>query len=88
MPHQTIGAVQRLLERSDIVRKAIEASYNPTTANWLIGRLAPQLGPLAEARNPAAHSGTTDRETILKVRESVLGIGCDGLIEQIGRAKL
>jgi hypothetical protein len=47
-----------------------------------------ELEPVLELRNPAAHSRTVRRDEIGRWRQNLLGIGCEGLLVRIVRAKL
>lgn len=86
--HLTLGAIRHLLERDDLMQKAVRAAFSGADGNWLLGQLPYQLAPLVELRNPAAHSAALDRERATRQREAVLGIGCEGLIVQLARVKL
>lgn len=85
--HQSLGSLQRLLEKEPIVRKGLEAGL-PHDWRWLEGELPHRLEPLRELRNPAAHSEAVTREEIGRWRRDILGIGCEGLLVRAARAKL
>jgi hypothetical protein len=87
VPHQTLGAIRNLLLHNGVVQKALGTSL-PNDAKWLIGQVPSHLEPLIELRNPAAHSANAGREVVARCRERVLGIGQEGLIVQLGRARL
>jgi hypothetical protein len=38
-------------------------------------------------RNPAAHTEVVDRDRCTRMRDSVLGIGCEGLLVRVARGK-
>lgn len=86
--HLPLGAIRLLLERDDLMQRAVNIAFGPTDAKWLVGLLPSQLAPLVELRNPAAHSAALDRERAARQREAILGIGCEGLIVQLARVKL
>ena len=85
VPHQSLGALRHLLE-DDAVRRAIGGAL-PRQGTWLTGILPARLEVLADLRNAAAHSATAAREQVSDARDEILGIGRDGLIAQIARAK-
>lgn len=85
--HQTLGALLVLLRRDETVKRALPAAL-PHDARWLLGELPPQLETLADLRNPAAHSALLDRERAVQLREQVLGIGGEGLVVRLARARL
>ena len=86
VPHQSLGALRHLLE-DDTVGRAVR-SVLPQHGGWLTGVLPTRLEVLADLRNAAAHSASTAREQVSEAREEILGIGWEGLIVQIIRAKL
>lgn len=85
--HLPLGAIRVLLERDELMQKAVRAAF-PHDVTWILGELPYQLGPLVELRNPAAHSAALDRERAARQREAILGIGCEGLIVRLARIKL
>ena len=40
-----------------------------------------------DLRNPAAHSEAVSRERVEKVRAQVMGVGCEGALVRIAKAK-
>ena len=80
-----MGALRRLLEE-DAVRRALRTAL-PQDGSWLTGVLPNRLEVLTDLRNAAAHSASTAREQVSSAREEILGIGQDGLIPQLARAK-
>ncbi len=86
VPHQGLGAIQHLLLHDAVIGKAIRSVY-PHDHKWLLGILPSALEPLVALRNPAAHSRALVCDAVLAQREAVLGIGCEGLIVQLARAK-
>jgi hypothetical protein len=88
VPHQSLGSLKVLLEKEEVVQKVLRQTLNATDAGWLLGELPHQLGPLSELRNPAAHKAVVSREETSRLREGVLGIGHEGLLVRIARAKM
>lgn len=87
VPHQSLGTVRGLLTHGSALPKTLRAAY-AQDANSLLGELPRYLEPLVKLRNPAAHSEAVAREVVAKLRADVLGIGCEGLIVRLARAKL
>ena len=86
-PHQTLGALLTLLRRDEIVTRGLPQAL-PHDARWLLGELPPQLASLAALRNPAAHSALVDRDGAVRLREQVMGVGCEGLVVRLARARM
>ena len=57
-------------------------------SHWFRESLPPILKALAEARNAAAHSGTTDRDTATHWRNRLVGVGCEGDLVALARTRL
>ncbi len=86
VPHQSLGTILRLLQNDDVGR-AIGGAFSHADAGWLRSRAPLELEGIRELRNPAAHSQAVDRERAERIRAQVLGIGCEGLLVRIARAK-
>ena len=87
VPHQGLGTMRHLLEKEDVVRTALRTGL-PHDWSWMEGVLPHELEPVLELRNPAAHSRAVGREEMGRWRQNLLGIGCEGLLVRIVRAKL
>jgi hypothetical protein len=87
VPHQSLGTILRLLEDDDAVGRALGAAFSHADAGWLRGTAPRELKGLLELRNPAAHSEAVSRERVEQVRAQVLGIGCEGILVRLARAK-
>jgi hypothetical protein len=59
----------------------------PLLTVWNPAYAEDALRGIADLRNPAAHSAVVDRDRCATDRERVLGIGCEGLLVRIARAK-
>ena len=85
--HQTLGTLRHLLKDEEKIRQPLRTALMHDW-RWLEGELPAQLEPILDLRNPAAHERTVEREEMGRLRQSVLGIGCEGLLVRIVRAKL
>jgi hypothetical protein len=86
--HKSIGTLLHLLENTDGVGKALRATLSSADGKWVTGVLPRQLGKLREIRNPAAHSGSVDAGDLSSIREELLGVGQEGVIPRVVRARL
>jgi hypothetical protein len=85
--HQTLGAIRLLLVKDEIVRRTLPIALQHD-AKWLLGELPPRLESLTNLRNPAAHAGEFSLDAATRLRDEVLGVGCEGVLVRIARAKL
>ncbi|HSL70049.1 MAG TPA: hypothetical protein VK864_07380, partial [Longimicrobiales bacterium] len=86
--HQTLGTIINLLQHNEDVKRGIRGAFVHTDVQWLLGELPHYLEPIARLRNPAAHSQRLSQNDAGKLREQTLGIGQEGLLVRIARAKL
>lgn len=59
-----------------------------TESTWFTRSLPPILEELAEARNPAAHSERRSRSEVLRLRDAILGVGCEGHLVKLSRVRV
>jgi hypothetical protein len=86
--HKSIGTLLHLLEKTDGVGKALRATLSSADGQWVTGVLPRRLDKLREIRNPAAHSESIDAADLSSIREELLGVGQEGLIPRLVRARL
>ena len=87
VPHQTLGTLRNLLEHEGTVRGTLERALRHD-ASWLKDQLPYRLKRLVELRNPAAHSEPVSADVLAHEREAIVGIGQEGLLVRLVRAKL
>jgi len=87
VPHQSLGTVLHLLEHQELVQAAVRRAM-PVDHNWVLGLLPKQLERLRDLRNPGAHSESTSASALEAARRLILGIGCEGLLEKLARARI
>jgi hypothetical protein len=68
---------------NNCLKKSI--TYN---GQWFAASLPAILKDLAELRNPAAHSGSIDRDTVHDKRNSFLGVGCEGDLVRLAKVTI
>lgn len=86
VPHQTLGVLRKLLQHSEVVKRALQRVLPPDVA-WLTIALPDGLSALVELRNPAAHGERASREAVSAVRDEVLGVGGEGLMVRLAVVK-
>lgn len=85
--HQTLGTIRTLLQHEEVVRRALPVAL-PQDGRWMVGELPASLETLTGLRNPAAHHTVLRRDPAIHLRDSVLGVGTEGLTVRLARAKL
>jgi hypothetical protein len=80
-PHQSIGALRRLLEDEPLVKRGLEtvakAHVKHLTDPY---KLPAQLEKVRGVRNPAAHAKPVGRGEVLRLRDELMGIGQGGVL--------
>ena len=84
--HQSLGTLVNLLERDTVLQRGIRQAF-PHDHRWIEGELPAHLAPIVALRNPAAHSRALSRADVRRLRENVLGIGCEGLLVKLAGVK-
>ena len=85
--HQMLGTIIHLLGKEPVVARAIGGVFNHADAGWLRSNAPLELAFVQEHRNPAAHSATVGPDAASRLRERVLGIGCEGMLVRVAKAK-
>lgn len=55
--------------------------------DWFVASLPAILRDLKSARNPSAHGGAVDRERIVQLRDSLVGVGCKGALLDLAQVQ-
>jgi hypothetical protein len=87
VPHQSLGTILHLLEHDDAVGRALGTAFSHADAGTLRGIAPREIRGLLELRNPAAHSEAVSRERVERLRALVMGVGCEGILVRLARAK-
>ena len=85
--HQSLGSLARTLKEPPQPVASWLAKTLGANKPWLTGQLAPQLGAIADLRNPGAHGETVNRTRASSIRDDVIGIGREGLLVRLARLR-
>jgi hypothetical protein len=55
--------------------------------DWVVTSLPPILDQFAKVRNEVAHSRSAERSEVVRWREQLVGIGCEGALVQLARVE-
>ncbi len=82
----TIGQLAHTLGgRSALHRQLRQRLHN---GDWFVDTFPKALSDLAEVRNPAVHRSRIDRETATRLRNALVGVGCQGIFVELARVEL
>lgn len=82
--HLTLGELRRLLEDApvaDFIRRRL------VRAEVLVGEVPSVIDTIVELRNKVAHKELVDREEVIRWRNCLCGVGCDGLLVRLAFVK-
>jgi hypothetical protein len=82
-----LGELAIVIGENENINKTLKRSF-AQGGEWFCSSLPPILRALAELRNPAAHSGSLDRETVHKQRNQYLGVGCEGELVKLAKVQV
>lgn len=82
----TLGQLAHALRNEKQLREAVLISIQ--AGETFVETIVAVLGEIAPIRNRAAHGEHVDRKTALRWRNQMLGIGGEGLIEELERARV
>lgn len=80
----TLGQIAYLIKNDQAFKEIIRRL---TGGEWLIREFVKTLGKLNPVRNDAAHDQRIDLATATEWRNSLLGVGCPGLLEQLAKVR-
>ncbi|MDP9178067.1 MAG: hypothetical protein M3O61_10350 [Gemmatimonadota bacterium] len=83
----SLGELELIIGENEHINKTLKRSITQG-GEWFCSSLPPILRRLAELRNPAAHSGSLDRETVHKQRNQYLGVGCEGDLVKLAKVQV
>lgn len=82
----SLGTLALILGEMDTVNAQLKRQFM-SGGEWFTASLPAILKDLANARNPAAHSAATDRDTVRTLRNHYLGIGCEGDFVKLSKVR-
>ncbi len=82
----SLGALALLLGENGDLNSSLKRQFM-SGGEWFGASLHAIIKELAEIRNPAAHSSSLDRETVRKLRNKYLGVGCEGDFVRLAKVR-
>jgi hypothetical protein len=82
-----LGDLAHLIAENETINRLLKRNLT-REGEWFTASLPPILRELASVRNPAAHSGSLDRETVHQKRNQYLGVGCEGDLVKLAKVRV
>jgi hypothetical protein len=82
-----LAELVRIIGESREINQALKRAI-AWEGEWFTSSLPAILRELAAVRNPAAHSERIDRESVRKLRNQFLGIGCEGDLVRLAKVRV
>lgn len=83
----SLGELAHAIADEQHVNRALKTRL-AAGGQWFTASLPPILRDLAEQRNPAAHTGRVGRDAATELRNRLVGVGCPGVINELGRVRV
>jgi hypothetical protein len=82
----TLGELARVIGGERELNEGLGRALD--NSRWFRESLPAVLDALADARNPAAHSQSVDRETASRWRNQLVGVGCEGDLVALAKTRV
>ena len=83
----SLGELARVIGQEQAVNRALKRRLAKPGGEWFTASLPPILDDLASLRNPSAHTERVERDAARKLRDSLVGVGCPGVLNDLGRVR-
>jgi hypothetical protein len=84
----SLGQLALIIGENQEINGLLKRSFAKPGAEWFTASLPNILKELADVRNRAAHSSMLDRETVRRLRNNYLGVGCEGDYVKLAKVRL
>jgi hypothetical protein len=84
----SLGQLVLLIGENEVVNRALKKCFASPGGEWFTASLPKILDELADVRNPSAHSAILDRESVKRLRNRYLGVGCEGEFVKLSKVRL
>ena len=81
-----LGELARILGEMPELNQALKKQF-VAEGEWFTSGLYAIISELADIRNAAAHSSSLDRETVRKLRNKYVGVGCEGDLVRLAKVR-
>lgn len=82
----SLGTLALILGEMDTLNSLLKRQF-AAEGEWFTASLPAILKELAEIRNAAAHSSALDHETVRRLRNRYIGVGCEGDFVKLAKVK-
>ena len=74
----SLGELVLIIGENETINRLLKRCFVQPGGEWFTASLPNILNELADVRNGAAHSTALDRDTVKRLRNRYLGVGCEG----------
>jgi hypothetical protein len=82
----SIGQLAGVLGAKTALQRALRQRLEH--GDWFVDTFPKALGKVAEVRNPAVHRARIDRETAGALRNTLMGVGCQGVFVELAKVEV
>ena len=83
--HLSTGQLAQVLGGRSALQKALRQRLE--NGDWFADGLPRVLGEVARVRNPGVHRSRVDREAATRIRNMLVGVGCQGALVELARVR-
>lgn len=84
--HLTTGQLASLLRNKTALHRQLRQQLQ--NGDWFVDVFHQALSKLADLRNPGVHSARVDREAVVRLRNMLVGVGCQGALIELAKVRL
>lgn len=84
--HLTIGQLAGVLRHRGPLLKQLRQRL--VHGDWFVDEFPKILGEIASVRNPGVHRARVGREAVVKLRNALVGVGCQGALIELAKVRL
>jgi hypothetical protein len=84
--HLSTGQLAHVLRGRSALHRALRQRL--ANGDWFVDTLPKLLGEVADVRNPGVHRARVERETAIRLRDRLVGVGCQGAFAELARVRL
>jgi hypothetical protein len=84
--HLSLGQLAHVLRQRGPLQKALRQRLE--NGDWFVDSLSGALSEVVQVRNPGVHQERVPRDSAIRVRDKLVGVGCQGVFTELVKVKV
>ena len=84
--HLTLGQLAQVLRPKSALQRALRQRLDH--GDWFVDEFPGALAEVGQVRNPGAHQHRIPRDSAIRVRDKLVGVGCEGVFTELTKVRL